>query len=345
MATILTVAAFPTSKSFQMNRRKFLGFIAAQAAAAVNPAMVQTVLGPVDVAQLGTVLMHEHVLVDFVGAEKVSASRYDAAEVFRAALPKLREVKQRGCTTLVECTPAYLGRDPVLLRRLAEAAGMHIITNTGYYCAGKGKFVPAQAFKQSAEQIAAVWMGEARDGIDGSGVRPGFQKLGVDGGPLSPLNAKLIAAGAICHKATGLRLHIHTGDGIAAREIVEILTKRSVTPSAYVWVHAQNEKDHRVHAELARAGVWIELDGIQAGSSAAHLAAVTALAGARLDGRLLLSQDSGWYRVGEPSGGAYKGYTYLFDHFLPALKSHGFGEAQIRRWLVENPAHALTPAV
>ena len=58
--------------------------------------------------------MHEHVLVDFIGASTVSPARYDAADAFKTVLPYLQQLKQLGCGTLVECTPAYLGRDPRL---------------------------------------------------------------------------------------------------------------------------------------------------------------------------------------------------------------------------------------
>jgi phosphotriesterase-related protein len=76
---------------------------------------VETVTGPVSAASLGTTLMHEHVLVDFIGAASVRRDRYDADAVFKTALPHLERVRQLGCETLVECTPAYLGRDPQLL--------------------------------------------------------------------------------------------------------------------------------------------------------------------------------------------------------------------------------------
>src|SRR5918993_3781576 len=91
---------------------------------------IQTVTGGVPAERLGLTLMHEHVLVDFIGADKVSARRYNADEAFKAVLPHLRQARGLGCETLAECTPAYLGRDPVLLRRLSEASGLHILTNT-----------------------------------------------------------------------------------------------------------------------------------------------------------------------------------------------------------------------
>jgi phosphotriesterase-related protein len=302
---------------------------------------VWTVTGPVPPTDLGTTLTHEHVLVDFVGAEKVGRHRYDADEAFRVALPHLRELKERGCRTLVECTPAYIGRDPALLRRLSEASGLHIVTNTGYYGAANDKFVPAHAYEETAEQLAARWTTEWRDGIEGTGIRPAFLKIGVDAGPLSPIDRKLVAAGALCHRRTGLRMHVHTGDGVAAQQIVGVLRTERVPPDAYVWVHAQNEKDGTVHRRLAAQGVWISLDGVSTASLDAHVAAVADLTRAGLLARVLVSQDAGWYHVGEPGGGSFRPYTLLFDAFVPALRRAGLGEAEVRALLVDNPARAL----
>jgi phosphotriesterase-related protein len=282
-------------------------------------------------------------MVDFAGADRVSRSRYNGDDVYRAALPKLKALRQRGCATLVECTPAYLGRDPGLLKRLSKASGLHIITNTGYYAASKHKYLPPQAFSATAGQLASIWITEHRKGIGSTGIRPGFMKIGVDAGTLSDVGAKLIEAAAICNPATGLRIHVHTGNGIAAGNIVEILAKHSIDPSAYVWVHAQNEKDHGVHERLGRAGVWLEFDGVNPRSADEHASAITDLTGRGLLGRILISQDSGWYRVGEPGGGQFNGYTYLFDEFLPLLKKRGLTEGQLRILTVDNPAQVLTP--
>ena len=161
---------------------------------------MNTVLGPENPPRLGRVLMHEHVLVDFVGAEKIAPGRYDSTEVFQIALPHLQKLKSVGCNTLVECTPAYLGRDPALLRRLAKAAGLTLITNTGLYGAANDRYVPRYAFNETAEQLAARWIAEFRNGIDRTDIRPGIIKIGVDSGPLSAIDAKLVSAAALTHQ-------------------------------------------------------------------------------------------------------------------------------------------------
>jgi predicted metal-dependent phosphotriesterase family hydrolase len=300
-------------------------------------AQVNTVLGPVAASALGTTLIHEHVLVDVIGADKATPSRYDAEDVFRVALPKLEEVRKRGCKTLVECTPAFLGRDPRLLARLAKAAGMQLITNTGYYGAANDKHVPDFAYRETAEQLAARWTREWRSGIEGTGITPAFMKIGVDGGALSDIDRKLVQAGAICHKQTGLRLHVHTGNGAAALDILEVLATAKVPASAYVWVHAQSEKDREIHMRAAKAGAWLEFDGINAGSLERHVTAVKDLIAAGYRNQLLISHDSGWYRVGEPGGGKFNGYTYLFDAFAPK-----FTADEMNAMLVTNPARVLT---
>src|SRR5262245_34375721 len=112
-----------------MDRRKFLELAAAgagvlpisQLATTVTQGQVVTTLGRIAPEQLGRTLIHEHVLVDFIGADAIRPGRYDSEEVFLKAVPRLRQVKSAGCHTLVDCTPAYIGRDPGLLRRLSQA--------------------------------------------------------------------------------------------------------------------------------------------------------------------------------------------------------------------------------
>jgi phosphotriesterase-related protein len=329
-----------------VNRRGFLAVLPFPVLArALDAPRVETVLGPVPASELGLTLVHEHVLVDFIGADRVRRDRYVADDVFRTARPFLEEAKRGGVRTFVDCTPAFLGRDPLLLRRLAEVTGLRILTNTGYYGAANDKYVPAHAWREDADALAARWIAEARDGIEGTGVRPGFLKIGVDAGPLSGIDRKLVAAAARTHRATGLTIAVHTGDGEAARGIVKTLAEERIGPSAYVWVHAQNESDRRVHLELAEAGAWVELDGVGPGSLADHADAVADLARRGHLGRLLVSQDAGWYHVGEPGGGDYRGYSFLVEKLVPALRERGLTAAQVETLLVANPARAFAITV
>jgi phosphotriesterase-related protein len=303
-----------------------------------------TVRGPVDAEKIGVTLMHEHVLVDFVGADRVSRDRYDADEAFAVALPHLRRAAELGCRTFVDCTPAYIGRDAALLRRLSDDANLNIVTTTGYYGAANDKFVPAFAYRESAEELAARWVGEFERGIGGAAIKPGIIKIGVDAGPLSEIDAKLVRAAALTHLKTGLTIASHTGDGVAALAQLDLLASLGVGPAAFIWVHAQNEKDRAVHERAAARGCWVEFDGVSSRRAAEHVALVTHLAGRGFLHRILVSMDAGWYHVGEPRGGNYRGYESLFTEFMPALRSK-LSEGRARRLLTENPREALSVGV
>jgi phosphotriesterase-related protein len=308
-------------------------------------ASIASVTGAISPDRLGLTLMHEHVLVDFIGADKVSASRYDRDEAFRAVLPHLQQARALGCETLVECTPAYLGRDPLLLKRLSEASGVQILTNTGYYGAAKDKHLPAHAFTETAEQLAARWTLEAERGIDGTSITPAFMKIGVDEGSLSDVDRKLVRAAAITNRRTGLPIASHTSTGVAAMEQLDLLEAAGVPPSSFIWVHAHNERDASVHTRAARRGAWVEFDGISPSSVARHVELVGSMKKQDLLDRVLVSHDAGWYRVGEAGGGQFRPYNTLFESFVPALRDSGFSDADVRQLLVTNPRRALSSRV
>lgn len=335
-----------------MQRRDFLSGLATLAAAASlvrgqgssAEATIETVLGPIAPSALGRTLPHEHVLVDFVGAAEASPSRYDAQQVFDAVLPHLRRARQLGVRALFECTPAYLARDVRLLERLSRASDLHLITNTGYYGARQNKFLPAFAHTESADQLSRRWIAEAREGIDGTAIKPGFIKSGVDPEPaLSETHRKLVRAAALTHLATGLAIAVHTGRGPGLEQL-DILKTHGVAPAAYIWVHAQGAADDALFAAADR-GAWISLDGLNRNSLTRHLHLCRELKQRGHLGRLLLSHDAGWYDPAKPSGGAFRGFELLFETFLPSLKENGFSAPELDRLTVANPAEAFARRV
>jgi phosphotriesterase-related protein len=199
------------------------------------------------------------------------------------------------------------------------------------YGAADHKFVPAFARSEPAAQLAKRWIAETREAW-----RPRFIKIGVNRGPLDEIDRKLVRAEALTSRETGLTIASHTGDGAAAVEQLEIVTAERVSPAKFVWVHAQNERDHGLHETVARAGAWVELDGIGPKTVEFHIECVRFLAEKGLLKRALVSQDSGWYHVGEPGGGEFRGYTYLYSDFLPRLKP---AEVLVLMW--ENPRAAF----
>lgn len=323
-----------------LTRRQFL--LTASAVPFLQPTeQVITVNGAIRPQQMGRTLIHEHLLVDFIGADKISADRWNREEVLKVVLPYLLEVKKRGVNTFLDCTPAFLGRDVHLLQLAAKKSGLHILTNTGYYGAVDNKYLPKWAFTETAEQLADRWTAEFENGIDGTDVRPGFIKIGVNPGPLSELHRKLVRAAGLTHLRTGLTICSHTGPALAAFEEIEELQRTGVHPSAFVWVHAQGESNKNLYTKAAQMGAWVSLDGMGWGDWENYASWIDLLKSNRLLNRVLISHDAGWYKPGEPNGGSFVGFTALFEKVFPILRQKGFTQADFDQLLVHNPAEAF----
>src|SRR5690554_7396 len=303
--------------------------------------VIMTVRGPIPSSEMGLTLIHEHVLVDFIGADKTGSHRWNRQEVIPVVLPFLEQAKGQGVKTIVECTPAYIGRDPLLLKELSEATGMHLITNTGYYGASDDKYLPEHAYSETADQLAKRWIKEWEEGIDGTGIRPGFIKTGVNGGSLSELHAKLITAAALTHLQTGLSIASHTGPGLPAFEQIKLLEKEGVSAEAFIWVHAQGEKSLQRHVDAAKVGAWVSLDGLGNSNLEEYLKMVKSLKEHGFLHKTLVSHDAGWYSPGEENGGEFRGYTVLLEKFIPLLLEEGFSQEDIHQLLVINPQKVM----
>lgn len=307
---------------------------------------VITVNGAINPADMGLSLIHEHVLVDWVGADSTGYHRWDREEVVARALPYLQELKAYGVRTFLDCTPAYLGRDPRVLKALSDSTGINILTNTGYYGSGNNKFVPESAYSASPGELAKIWIGEFEQGIDGSGIRPGFLKMSVENrDSLSPLHEKLVRAAALTHLATGLAIVSHTGGDGPALAQLKILKEMGVSPEAFVWTHAQGGTLEG-YLQAAGQGAWISLDHVNAGQPDEkgnigwYVQTLSELKAHGLLDHILLSHDAGWYNVGQEKGGYFRGYTDLFTELMPRLRENGFSQAELDLLLKENPRRA-----
>jgi phosphotriesterase-related protein len=303
---------------------------------------IMTVLGPIPASEIRTTLAHEHILVDFIGADSTGYHRWDKQAVIDKAMPHLEAVQAHGCKTLMECTPAYLGRDPELMKSLAEKTGLNILTNTGFYGSGKNKFIPSRAFDMSPEELADEWTAEFDAGIEGTGIRPGFIKISVDpNDSLIPMHEKLIRAAAITHLETGLAIMSHTGPDKPAFDQLGILEEYGVSPEAFIWTHAQ-AGTLEGWIKAARLGAWISLDHVNREKLEEYMDHLSEMKSAGLLDQVIISHDAGWYRVGEEDGGRYNGYTTIFTELIPALMQKGFDNEDIERLLYHNPARAFT---
>lgn len=349
-----------------MKRRTFLTTLAASAGGLVLPGCrshpthpqargngrVMTVNGQIEASELGMTLVHEHLYADLrpYAEQLAHPLAADADAVLGVVLPHLQKIRSLGCRSLVDCTATTLGRDPRLIRRLSQASGLHMLVATGAYVAAGGRFNAPHVLEETGEQLAARWTGEWRNGIDGSGVRPGLVKLGLEGDPLSELERKVVRAAALTHRNTGLVIAAHTGpweevapgrNARCAFEQLDLLQAEGVHPSAWIWVHAQNEVLAEHHIRAARRGGWVAFDGFRPGQVDRYLELIRRMRDEGLLHRVLVSQDAGWYDAGVPDGGEFNPFDPVFTALIPALRADGFGEDEVQALFVRNPAQAF----
>jgi len=305
--------------------------------------IIRTVLGDIAPDDLGLTLVHEHILCDFIGADKVSKERYDRKEVFSVMLPYLGEIHRSGVRGFVDCTPAYLGRDAQLLEDLSRASGIRILTNTGLY---KEPFLPKYAFVHSVDQIAGAWAHEIKRGIDGTPIKAGFIKIAVNPGEIIPIQQKIVRAAARCSLSIGATIACHTGEGVAAMHLLRILEDEGVNPNRLVIVHCDAIEDLKYHLEAANRGAWVEYDALSEQNAGRTLKLLDVMISNGYEGNILISQDAGWYNVGENHGGNIRNYAYLVRDFLGLLSEGGFSQDIKEKLLVSNPARAfeMTPS-
>jgi len=308
-----------------------------------NELKIITVTGEIPVSKMGVTLPNEHVLVDFASIDSVGINHYNRDSVIAKVLPYFEELKQYKVQTFVDGTPEFMGRDPQLLAELSRKTGINILTNTGWYATDDERHLPKEFKDMSPEEIAAVWIDEAKNGIGNTGIKPGFIKIGLNKIQLSETDKKLVAAACLTHLETGLTIMSFTGPAQAAMDQLTILKKYGVDPSAFIWSHAMEEPKSKKILAIAQMGAWVALDGIQNDmlSQIQIERLIQNLKSTRQLNRILLSQDAGWYQPGKRNGGEFRPYSDLFSSFSLLLMSEGFTREELDQMIVKNPAEAF----
>ncbi len=306
-----------------------------------NRRSVYTVTGEKELRGDEIWLSHEHILVDFIGADSIDPSRWEADDVINTMLPNLKILRQFKVEYFVDATPNFLGRDVEILAELSKLTDLQIITNTGLYGAVGNKYIPAYAYDLSPNELAAQWIDEYKNGIDGTDIKPGFIKISVDDTVvLHPMHQKLVEAAALTHLETGLTIASHTGEAVGLWPQLEILKEKKVSPEAFIWVHAQNENDFNNYLVAANTGCWISLDGM-GWETERHIEKLKYAKEQDILDRILIAHDAGWYDPAKETQEP-KPYTPIFKEVLPRLKQEGFTDQDIDQLLIKNPAKAYS---
>jgi len=303
---------------------------------------IQTVLGPIEPADLGVTLMHEHTLVDAWewGGRLGYDSTVDDEELLVEELAFYRDA---GGSALVDVTPIGLRRDPSGMRRLAQATGLHIIMGCGWY---RERVYPAYIHELSTNALAEMLVKELEEGVEG-GIRPGIiGEIGTERFHVTPAEEKVFRAAARAQRATGASVTTHTTHfGDLAHEQMDILMEEGVPPERIVIGHLGERRGVKGELAIAERGVYVEIDHVGRPASAGtqpewrRARNVAELVQAGHLERVLISMDICTNSLLHWNGG--HGYDYLLTTFLPLLQEEGLTEEEIRIILVDNPIRVL----
>ena len=296
-----------------------------------------TTLGPRTAAELGLILPHEHIFVDFRPPEHPQHGEAEAAEVVALMASQIELAQAQGVTALVDCTPVGVGRRADILKAVSIATGMPLLVPTGIYREPK---IPAWVHAASEAELADWMIGELQGEIERSGVRAAWIKLSAGDDGITECEAKILRAAARAGKETNAVIGSHTMRGRVAQDQLDILEKAGYTAQRFIWIHTQKEADFAWHLEIARRGAWLEYDAI-GDSDAVCFDFVQRSLDAGLGGQVLLSHDRGWYDPAKPGGGDPKPFTHLVAHFLPKMRAAGVDEEAIRTLTHTNPFRAF----
>jgi len=89
------------------------------------------------------------------------------------ATEALAEAREGGVQTIVDLTTMDLGRNVRLVREVATRSGMHVIAATGAW-----RDIPRALYLRAPDEVAALFVREIQEGIDGTGHQGGHHQGG-----------------------------------------------------------------------------------------------------------------------------------------------------------------------
>lgn len=338
-----------------------------------------TVLGPVDPADLGITLTHEHLLIDFSvvfmppkdPAEEPLArarlamdnlgwvrfnwtSNLDNLRIDdeAASIQEARHFRSAGGGTIVDATSIGIGRNPPALRRIAEAAGIHIIMGAGYYVEASH---PDEFASMAVDDVAQRIIADIRHGVNGTGVRSGIiGEIGCSH-PWTEAEKKSMAAAVAAQRETGAPLLIHPGRSERAPlEILKFIQRERGDLSRTIMGHIERTIfTPSILQETAATGAYLEFDLFGHDSPYYPLAPETHMPGdhERIDqirglierghlDRIVLAHDICTKHRLKTYGG--HGFDHIIARVAPWMRARGIAQDQIETMLVANPARVLT---
>ena len=303
---------------------------------------VNTVTGAVDVASLGFTLMHEHVFVLTEGLNAEFPHLWDREARMKQAVADLSEAKAHGVSTMVDLTVLGLGRDVAFVREAAQKSGMQIVAATGLYTYDE---LPHYFVTRSIDQMADIFVRDIEVGIQNTGVKAGILKVATDEKGVTTGVEKVLRAVARAQRRTGVPISTHTHaaseQGLNQQRIFK---EEGVDLSRVVIGHSGDTEDMAYLEKLMAAGSYMGMDRFglhQLLPTEKRVAIIAKLVERGHAEHMVLSHDAmcyiDWYPAEMRAALPDYNYLHIPDVAVPALRSAGVSEGDIRAMTVDNP--------
>ncbi len=314
-------------------------------------ATIETLNGPLDTADLGTVLMHEHVfnLTAEIQMVHPGFNGWNPEVELPKAQKQLRAVKDAGIDTIVELSPIGLGRSLDLIRRACEGSDLNVVLATGLYTYDvlprPWHFVGPGTLLGGEEPLDELMRGDLRDGVEGSGVKPGILKCAIDAAGLTDHVERVVRSVCRIHKETGTPICIHTSaPHERGRDALRILGEEEIDPRRVMLAHCGDTADLDYLEEMAASGALLGMDRFGLDVLLPFEERVNTVAAMCERGhadKMILSQDAScftdWFAPGVREQMAPNWhYLHVVQDVIPALRERGVGDAAIDQMLREN---------
>lgn len=298
---------------------------------------IVTVTGEVPSADIGAVLMHEHILCDLYRISGIPDHQLNDVDLAVSELGHLDETPVR---TVVDVTSVGLGRDLQTLRQIAMATGLNIVAGCGWY---RDPYLPQDVFDKTSDELADILVSEITGGSPDGGIRPGIiGEIGAYTDPMSPAEERVLRAGAFAQVETGVTVYTHAARSAVGIEQTRILLGMGVPSERIVIGHADTFPRKEYWSELLGMGVTLGFDTVRPHfphDVEVRIAGLVWLAEQGSLDRVVVSNDVCIRSHLRAYDGG--GYPYCATDFFDSLRRVGFGDQEFRMIFHENPARLL----
>ena len=305
-------------------------------------AIIPSVAGPLDTADLGFTLIHEHLRVRSEAVAAQWPHLYDEARELELAIAQVQRAQQRGVRTIADPTVMGMGRDVRLMQAVVRATGVQLIAATGLYTYTE---LPPYFANRPVEALADAFVHDIEQGIHGTTVRAAFLKCATDEPGVTRDVEKVLRAVAQAHRRTGapIMTHSHAASGTGLRQ-QEIFASEGVDLSRVLIGHSGDTDDLDYLVRLADQGSFLGMDryGLERYlPTERRNATVVELCQRGYADRIFLSQDAcgtlDWFKPAAVARAAPKwSMTYIAEEVIPALRQAGVTSEQIETMTVAN---------